>query len=407
MAVSTPAPPVHVAVDPTAEHDALWSTSTDEQWWQTGGDPPPLEPSDPDGYLTWTTPDAAHCSDDSLAAGLVTAPATATRPIEQICLGDRVIGENPDSLDVDPDLADPVAARYRRIAATVLKEDGTAVDIELLRPAAFVNALDLTPGSQLPLQLAELDVRGVAIVTEITASPTIQSGEGEVVTGRFVTRTAANRVRVTLSSGEELTATDVHPVWVPATATWTPAGELIPGTQLDTLHGPAEVTSVQPLSEVRSVYNIEVHRHHVYRGGNDGVLVHNSCPDFTPSEQRALQEAMDGIDIDLPMTGRKWYHGTDEGSAEDILQNGLSESRLRKSDPVEGETTPGFFLTDDINEASVYATQRTGDNRRAAVISIDETDVFAFWQGAGTKNEAVIPFKHFDKIDPSMFTRVR
>ena len=137
----------------------------------------------------------------------------------------------------------------------------------------------------------------MAIVTEITASPTIQSGEGEVVTGRFVTRTAANRVKITLSNGEEITATDVHPVWVPSTATWTPAGELIPGTQLDTLHGPAEVTSVQPLSEVRSVYNIEVHRHHVYRVGDVGVLVHNAYTEIhwsSPNVRTVANKLRDG-----------------------------------------------------------------------------------------------------------------
>jgi len=96
-----------------------------------------------------------------------------TIPIEQIRLGQRVIGENPDPFDVDPDFTDPVQDQTRRIAATVFKEDGTAVDVEMLRPASFVRALSLLPGSQLPLHLAELDVKGIASVTEITDCPTI------------------------------------------------------------------------------------------------------------------------------------------------------------------------------------------------------------------------------------------
>lgn len=204
-----------------------------------------------------------------------------TVAIETIRLGQRVIGENPEPFDVDPDFADPVQSATRRIVATVFKEDGTAVDVEMLRDARFVDALGLVPGSLLPLHLAELDVQGIAKVTEVTECPPIQQGEGQVVTARFVTRHAENRVRVTLSDGTAIIATDVHPFWTPENRQWTPAGELLPGTVLDTLRGELTVRSVEPLRDAAAVYNIEVNGHHVYRVADVGVLVHNTCPRAT------------------------------------------------------------------------------------------------------------------------------
>ncbi|TWT91340.1 hypothetical protein Pla100_51880 [Neorhodopirellula pilleata] len=192
-------------------------------------------------------------------------------------MGQRVIGENPESFDVDPDFTDPVQEFTRRIVATVLKEDGTAVDVEMLQPVSFVDALGLVRGSELPLHLAELDVKGIATVTEVTDCPTIQQGEGQVVTARFITRHAENRVRVTLSNGTEFIATDVHPVWTPENRQWTPAGEQTEGTLVDTLEEEVTVQSVKPLSDAAAVYNIEVNGHHVYRVADVRVFLHNTC----------------------------------------------------------------------------------------------------------------------------------
>ncbi|WP_182865597.1 hypothetical protein [Stieleria mannarensis] len=66
--------------------------------------------------------------EQSLPALIDWPPATMTVPIEQIRLGQRVIGENPEPFDVAPDFTDPVQTETRRIAATVLKEDGTTID---------------------------------------------------------------------------------------------------------------------------------------------------------------------------------------------------------------------------------------------------------------------------------------
>ena len=45
-----------------------------------------------------------------------------------------------------------------------------------------------------------------------TPCPPIGSGEGHVVTGRFITRHAANWVRIRLEDGDEIVATETHPV---------------------------------------------------------------------------------------------------------------------------------------------------------------------------------------------------
>ena len=132
-------------------------------------------------------------------------------------------------------------------------------------------------------------INGLAEVTAVRACPPIAEGEGRVVTGRFVTRDVANVVRITLTSGTEIRATDVHPVWSIDREDWVPAGKLEPGEHVDTLTGPVAVVRVEQLDRHSAVYNLEVHGEHVYRIAVDGVLVHNAGPTCN-----ILENAADG-----------------------------------------------------------------------------------------------------------------
>ncbi|MBM3965661.1 MAG: hypothetical protein FJ308_11445 [Planctomycetes bacterium] len=173
-----------------------------------------------------------------------------------------------------------------------MRSNGVAVDVELLRPTKDVQAMGIEPGVCIPLHLIELEVEGMALVHSVTASPPIPSGDGHVVTGRFVTRYADNRVRVSLTDGTEFIATEVHPVWLPDYQTWVPAGNLKNGDILDAIHGPGTVACVSQLGQGAPVYNIEVHREHVYHVAATGVLVHNSnlvCGSLSPSNSITAQ----------------------------------------------------------------------------------------------------------------------
>jgi len=178
---------------------------------------------------------------------------------------------------MDDSFAEPEQATWVTVSVRMTKRDGTVVKAEFLRPREWVARHKILPGAALPIAITELEVEGNAIVTAISPCPQIATGEGRVVTGRFVTREAGNLVRLALENGTEIRATDVHPVWSVDREEWVPAGELEPGELVDTIAGPVAVLSVERLESALDVYNIEVHGEHVFRVTADGVLVHNAC----------------------------------------------------------------------------------------------------------------------------------
>ena len=131
----------------------------------------------------------------------------------------------------------------------------------------------------LPLNLPELEVSGLALVTAIDDCPPIADGEGSVVTARFVTREVhvVASVDVLGADGtvETITGTTIHPVWSVDRQEWVPLAELADGETLQGLDGLAVVLSVSLSRVSQPVYNIEVHGEHVYQVGELGVLVHN------------------------------------------------------------------------------------------------------------------------------------
>jgi hypothetical protein len=203
--------------------------------------------------------------------------ATFTVAIKVLPPGSRVVAVNPTPEEFDDTWPEPEQVSWVTLALTLTKADGTPVRAEFLRPRAWVDRMGIRVGEALPIAVSELYVDGEAVVTGITPCPPIASGEGRVVTGRFVTRSAGNVVLVCLANGTEIRATDVHPVWSVDREEWVPAGELQPDEQVDTLAGPVAVLSVERLESALDVYNIEVHGEHVFRVTADGVLVHNAC----------------------------------------------------------------------------------------------------------------------------------
>ena len=135
----------------------------------------------------------------------------------------------------------------------------------------------------LPLNLPELEVSGLALVTAIDDCPPIAEGEGSVVTARFVTRevhvVASVDVLGADGSVETITGTTIHPVWSVDRQEWVPLAELADGETLQGLDGLAVVLSVSLSRVSQPVYNIEVHGEHVYQVGELGVVVHNSGED--------------------------------------------------------------------------------------------------------------------------------
>ena len=218
-------------------------------------------------------PSREPADDGSVATATLQTVSIATLP-----LGARVLAGNPRPEEMDHAFAEPEQATWVSVSVRMTKRDGTVVQAEFLRPREWVARHKILAGAALPIAITELEVEGNAIVTAISPCPQIATGEGRVVTGRFVTREAGNLVRLALENGTEIRATDVHPVWSVDREEWVPAGELEPGEPVDTIAGPVAVLSVERLESALDVYNIEVHGEHVFRVTADGVLVHNAGP---------------------------------------------------------------------------------------------------------------------------------
>ena len=92
-------------------------------------------------------------------------------------IGSRVPTKNPNRFEVDPQ-PEPDQATWAKVSITVERSDGGIVDAEIIRPCSWILASGLCAGRMLPLNLPELEVSGLALVTAIDNCPPIAGGEG-------------------------------------------------------------------------------------------------------------------------------------------------------------------------------------------------------------------------------------
>jgi hypothetical protein len=165
-----------------------------------------------------------------------------------------------------------------------------AVD-KILQPASLLFAAAVRSPNQckmsgsscghlLPLNITELQVAGFAHVTSIKPCPRIASGEGSVVTARFITREVNSIVRAEIEGPdgkiEVIEGTPIHPIWSVDRDDWVPLGNLVEGETLHSSRGIAKVSSLSLVTCSLPVYNIEVYGEHVYQIGMHQLMVHNA-----------------------------------------------------------------------------------------------------------------------------------
>ncbi len=203
------------------------------------------------------------------------------KPISEIRVGDRVPGRNPQLDDLDRLVPEPDPANWRKITLNMSKPDGHEIDIELLRPVRWIDQQGAHTGATVKLTLFELGADGDASVLAIDPCPTIRPGAGNVVTGTFA-HSATNVIDVGLDGQDDpIGCTANHPFWSVDRDDFVAAGELQAGEQVLARNGQAlRVTRQVPRRGPQRVYNIEVHREHVFCVGSAGTLVHNVC-EFT------------------------------------------------------------------------------------------------------------------------------
>jgi hypothetical protein len=209
--------------------------------------------------------------------------STATQiavAIESVPLGSRVPKVNPRPWEYDGARDEPNSDDWAQLTLEYRRDDGSRLDIELLRPKAELERIDAKVGMQIPLHFNELLADGMATIKRIGDCPEIAHGDGNVVTARIVTRTTTELIEVELSGGVRFCGTPIHPVWSEGVADWVPMEKLRPGDRLLGDAGPVEIISVRGVRTVESVFNLEIHGDHVYQVTKLGILVHNACDSY-------------------------------------------------------------------------------------------------------------------------------
>jgi hypothetical protein len=214
-------------------------------------------------------------------------------PIEKIAVGHRVLGQNPEVSDDERAAFDePNATDWKTLRLRMTKQNGGRLDITLLRPADWIEAVGAKSGSELELDLPEMGAVGRAEVLEIGPCPPIRSGQGNVVTGTFAHEsTDVIDLRIA-SQPAPIGCTSNHRFWSVDRREFLEAGKLRIGEHLDTPNGETTVVSLTPHAQPEPVYNIEVNGEHVYRVGEVGALVHNSYAWLNPKTIRFTQNSI-------------------------------------------------------------------------------------------------------------------
>lgn len=219
-----------------------------------------------------------------------------TKRIEDIRVGERLIGRNP--IREQTDLVEPDPATWRKISLYMTKESGLGLWIDLLRPLTWIEEHNAKPGSTISIDLYEMGAVGDAEVTYVGPCPPIQPGTGAVVTGTFKHQADENSNVVNLKLEDQIELTGVtanHPYWSEDRQDFVEVGNLRVGELVDTEYGLKHVVSVTPIEYSEFLYNLET-TEHVYRVGSLGTLVHNSCvihgkPQPTsPAHAKAMQD---------------------------------------------------------------------------------------------------------------------
>ncbi len=212
--------------------------------------------------------------------------------------------------EFDGELSEPDQSTWLLAKFSLLKEAGNWIDVEMIRPAEYWESQRATPGSHIFMEFPELEASGMAVVRSIEPCPPIPEGAGNVVTARIVTRQVSELVEIEFGE-ETLTGTPQHPIWSIERQDWVELGDLEIGEHLWTEAGPIEVLSIRLVSTAESVYNLEVHGHHIYQVGELGVLVHNQYPTYKKYEVYIAKWADDTLEyagITTNYAVREAYH---------------------------------------------------------------------------------------------------
>lgn len=211
--------------------------------------------------------------------------------IEAMEVGDYVTtytqAERGDRLPID-DTQGKWVARLR-IRLRLDKEDDGHSKIVLLRESEWVRAGQVAVGGTVYLNMPEMGCVGHARVEAIEPCMVfLRWGNSTIrmVTGTFAhTATECGDLRL---KGEStpIGVTPLHPFWSEDRFDWVPAGELRPGETVKTIEGTTTVESYTLRDKPEPTFNMEVEGDHVYRVGEQGILVHNASVHYSKHDAK-------------------------------------------------------------------------------------------------------------------------
>jgi hypothetical protein len=261
----------------------------------------------------FTARDLATSQPQQLVAA-VEAPAKAETPrylskdIRDLqVMQDRVLADNPLEDETESPLGEIVPAEWRVVRLEHTEPNGTrhlierGVPLEEVEGNAgllVVEGLDrvageldvssesfaeptLEPirvGQTIFIDLPEHGISADFLVKEIRSCPTPNSGDGYLVTTKFIHENAEILDLRIEGSVDVIGTTASHRFWSEDRQQFVAAGDLRVGENLLLADdSPRKVESLTRRISRETVYNIEVDGEHVFYVGNDGVLVHNEC----------------------------------------------------------------------------------------------------------------------------------
>ncbi len=228
--------------------------------------------------------DSRQTTDVPVTSTALEQSSPAAKKIEEIRVGNRVMGEWSAGELQGETAVDPTNWRKYTLYAELAWPDGTIDDVhvETLQPSQWADLTDARKGRQvpIPLDLVEMGLPEdlTAEVVAVEPCPTIEAGPGRVV---LTTVNHLNSYLFNLSfvssagETESVRTTGWHKFYRQDDNAWVSAVELATGDTLEGVDGPLTVGSLVRVPGTHRVYNMTVEGEHVYRVAGLGVLVHN------------------------------------------------------------------------------------------------------------------------------------
>ena len=327
------------------------------------------------------------------------AEIPSLKNIEDIEVGEWVHAQNPSLKSTRPIRANIATERCRRLLLRVSKEDGTSLEIELLRDLFWIEKVGASVGGSIELHLEEFGAEGPAQVLDILPCPELvprPNQHAHLVTGTFH-HESADLIDVYISElSEPIGVTASHLFYSIDRNGFVPASRLQVRERLHS-HDNREVVvaAIRPRDGPEAVFNLEVETQHVYEVTSLGVLVHNSCLDGEEFIYRLLDDQGEVVYYGIAkgmdnLIARLRFHNSEKVfSSMQVIGRNLSHDAART---LEGALIRRAITRSGVDESLPIVRQL----EEAGLINMNRGRLYERWLQRG--GEAYIPWQRLNEV---------